>query len=158
MAKYESGVKQIPYAQTSVYAKLSDLTNLAALKEKMNDPAAQEMMEGRVDDEQRRQAQQVLEQMEVTRDSLTIPVPMLGTMSMQVVERDEPKCVKFESVQSPIPFLFWIQLLPTSDTSCKMKLTLDAELNMMFKMMLGSKLKDGIDKFADMLAMIPYED
>ena len=37
-----------------------------------------------------------------------------------------------------------------------MRLTLDAELNMFLKMALGGKLKDGVDKFADMLAKIPY--
>jgi hypothetical protein len=37
-----------------------------------------------------------------------------------------------------------------------MRLTLKADLNPMIKMMVGSKLKDGIDKFADMLAMIKY--
>jgi hypothetical protein len=37
-----------------------------------------------------------------------------------------------------------------------MKLTLKADLNPMLKMMLGNKLEAGIDKFADMLSMIPY--
>ena len=38
-----------------------------------------------------------------------------------------------------------------------MKLTLRADLNPMIKMMIGGKLKEGINKFADMLAMIPYQ-
>jgi hypothetical protein len=37
-----------------------------------------------------------------------------------------------------------------------MRLTLKADLNMMMKMMIGKKLEEGIDKFADMLAMLPY--
>ena len=37
-----------------------------------------------------------------------------------------------------------------------MRLTLKADLNPMIKMMIGNKLEDGIDKFADMLSMIPY--
>ena len=94
-------------------------------------------------------------------DSQDTPIiwrgPMVGNLVIRIVEREEPKCVKFESVQSPIPITLWIQLLPTSETSCKMKVTLDAQLSMMFKMMLGSKLKDGVDQFAEMLARIPYE-
>lgn len=156
MAKYESGVKQVPSAQDRVYAKLSDLTNLQALKEKMDDPAAREAVAGKVDDTQMQQMREMLEKMEATRDELTLQLPMMGNLVIRIVERDEPKCVKFESVQSPIPLTLWIQLVPTSDTSCKMKVTLDAALNMMFKMMLGSKLKDGIDRFAEMLARIPY--
>ena len=114
MAKYESGIKQVPYSQEIVYAKLSDLTNLAALKDKMNNPDA------------------------------------------AIIEREEPKLVKFASEKSPIPITLWIQLLPTSADSCKMRVTLEAELNFMFKAMIGGKLKDGVDKFADMLASIPY--
>ena len=37
-----------------------------------------------------------------------------------------------------------------------MKLTLRADLNPMIKMMIGSKLDKGIDQFADMLCMLPY--
>jgi hypothetical protein len=37
-----------------------------------------------------------------------------------------------------------------------MRLTLKADLNPMLKMMLGKKLEQGIEKFADMLAMLPY--
>jgi hypothetical protein len=37
-----------------------------------------------------------------------------------------------------------------------MRLTLKADLNPMLKMMLGNKIKSGLDKFADMLCMINY--
>lgn len=45
---------------------------------------------------------------------------------------------------------------PQGCPGSKLKLTLKADLNPMIKMMIGSKLEDGIDKFADMLAMLPY--
>ena len=38
-----------------------------------------------------------------------------------------------------------------------MRLTLKADLNMMMKMMIGSKLEKGLDKMADMLAGLPYQ-
>ena len=38
MAKYESSVKHIGYPVSKVYAKLSDLNNLAAIKNKLDDP------------------------------------------------------------------------------------------------------------------------
>ena len=44
MAKYESSVKQIYAPQSAVYAKLSDLNNLATIKERISDPAIQERM------------------------------------------------------------------------------------------------------------------
>ena len=156
MAKYESGIKQVPYSQEIVYAKLSDLTNLAALKDKMNNPDAAAMAGQQVSEEQMSQAREMLEKMEVTTDTLSVQLPMVGNLVIRIIEREEPKLVKFASEKSPIPITLWIQLLPTSADSCKMRVTLEAELNFMFKAMIGGKLKDGVDKFADMLASIPY--
>lgn len=178
MAKYESGIKQVPYSQEIVYAKLSDLTNLAALKDKMNNPDAAAMAGQQVSEEQMSQAREMLEKMEATTDTLSVQLPMVGNLVIRIIEREEPKLVKFASEKSPIPITLWIQLLPTSADStqgagtvddpyiiqllptsadsCKMRVTLEAELNFMFKAMIGGKLKDGVDKFADMLASIPY--
>ncbi len=156
MAKYESGIKQVPYSQEIVYTKLSDLTNLAALKDKMNNPDAAAMAGQQVSEEQMSQAREMLEKMEATTDTLSVQLPMVGNLVIRIIEREEPKLVKFASEESPIPITLWIQLLPTSADSCKMRVTLEAELNFMFKAMIGGKLKDGVDKFADMLASIPY--
>ena len=64
--------------------------------------------------------------------------------------------MKYQASKSPVPVTLWIQVLPTSDTTSKMRVTLEAELNFFIKQMIGNKLKDGVEKFADMLAMIPY--
>ena len=45
-----------------------------------------------------------------------------------------------------IPFNFWIQLLPTGEFSCKMKLTIKAELNMFIKGMVKKPLQAVLDK------------
>ena len=50
----------------------------------------------------------------------------------------------------------WIQVLPSEGVGTKMRLTLKADLNAMIKMMVGSKLESGVDKLADMLAMLAY--
>ena len=144
MARYESSVKQIPFSVESVYSKLADLNNLQIIKERINDSIVQQ------------QVRDVIDKMEFTTDSVSCDAGMVGTVSVEIVERDENKCVKFQSVSSPVPFTFWAQILPTSDSSSKMKLTVDAELNFFMKQMLDKPLKSGIEKMADMLAMIPY--
>ena len=73
------------------------------------------------------------------------------------MDREEPKTIKFETEQSPLPFNFWIQLLPLTETSCKMKLTIKAELNPFIKGMVQKPLQEGIEKIADVLQMINYE-
>ena len=153
MAKYESQVKQVPFSQSTVYAKVSDLSNLTIIRERINDPNIQSQIPADKIDEVRR----AVEQMEFTTDTLSGPVGPIGTIAVKVVEREPEKCVKFASTNSPVSFKLWIQMLPTSEESCKIKITIDADLNFFMKQVLDKPLKNGVDKFADMLAMIPYE-
>ena len=45
MSEFKSEVKQIQAPQLAVYEKVSDLSNLEGLKERMADPTAREHME-----------------------------------------------------------------------------------------------------------------
>ncbi len=153
MAKYESQIKQVPYSQSAVYAKVADLTNLAVIKERINDPKVQEQIPaGKIDE-----VRKAIEQMDFTTDTVSGPAGPIGNIAVQIVEREPEKCVKFASTSSPVSFKLWIQVLPTSETSSKIKVTIDADLNFFMKQILEKPLKHGVDKFADMLAMIPYE-
>ncbi len=158
MAKYESKKKAIPYAQSVVYAKLSDLRNLEVLKTRLNSdqPDIPDDMKSQVSDDQLNKAKELIQNMEFTADTMSIDIPPVGKLVVEIIEREPEKLVKLTSTQSPIPLTMWIQLVPTSDSSCAMRLTLEAELNMFLKMAVGGKLKEGVDKFADMLAKIPY--
>ena len=91
-------------------------------------------------------------------DSLSIQAPMVGEIKLRIVEREEPKTIKFETENSPITLNMWIQLLPVTDTSCKMKLTVKGDIPFMLKAMVSKPLQEGVEKVADMLAMIPYKD
>ncbi|MBO7580211.1 MAG: SRPBCC family protein [Bacteroidaceae bacterium] len=154
MAKYESHIKQVPYTQSAIYAKISDLTNLAVIKERFDDPTVQAKMPADKIEEIRN----VVDKMEFTTDTVSAPAgPIGGNISVQIVNREPEKCVKFTSTKSPVDFKLWVQVLPINETSSKIKVTLDADLNFFMKQMLDKPLSQGVDKFADMLAMIPYE-
>lgn len=161
MAKYESQVKLISAPVESVYATLSNLENFRPILENaQNNPmVAEKLKEAGQDPSQLEK----LKEVELTPDSISIPAPMIGSLSLRIIEREENKCIKFATDQSPVEANLWIQVLPSSEVSTpyggqgsKMRLTLKAELNMMMKMMIGNKLETGIDKFADMLASLPY--
>ena len=149
MSTFESSIQQIPYPQQNVYDKLSDLSNLKTLKERY------ELMKDNMPEEARKQAE-AIKDLQFDEDSLTVNVPPVGTIRLKVVDREEPKCIKFETEQSPVPFNFWIQLLPVTTTSCKMKLTIKADLNPFIKQMVKKPLSEGIEKIADVLQMIQY--
>lgn len=153
MAKYESQIKQVPFSQSAVYAKLSDLTNLAVIKERFDDPNVQ----AKIPADKIEEVRNAVNQMEFTTDTVSAPAGPIGNIAVQIVDREPEKCVKFTSTNSPVSFKLWVQVLPTGDTSSKLKVTIDADLNFFMKQMVGSHLEKGVDKFADMLAMIPYE-
>ena len=106
MSTFESNIKQIPHTQQAVYATLSDLSNLQALKDGV----------------------------EQNRDRL--PKEALEHI-------DKLKDLTFDT---------------DSLTSCKMKLTVKGDIPFMLKAMVSKPLQEGVEKVADMLAMIPYKD
>ena len=136
MSTFESSVKQIPYAQQLVFYTVSDLSNIDRVKDRMP--------EGKIQD------------LTYDHDSVSVDVPPVGTISMRIVDRENPKTVKYETTNSPVPFNLWVQLLPTGENSCKMKLTVKAELNPFIKGMVSKPLQEAVEKIADMLAVIPY--
>ena len=135
-SKFESSVKMVPYPQQAVYDNISDLRNL----EKVRDRVPEDKVSDFSYDE----------------DTVTLNVPPVGDLKLRIVEREEPKCVKFETVQSPVPFNVWVQVLPVDDNNAKMKVTVKAELNPYIKSMVEKPLQEGVEKIADALAQVHY--
>ena len=136
MSQYESSVKYIPYPQARVYAKLEDLNNLEGLKDRI--------------------PQDKVKEFTYSRDEATVNVPPMGNVTIRVVEREEPKCIKLEAVGSPIPINLWVQIIPDGEEASKMRVVIKAEVNFMLRSMIEKPLKDGIEKIAEALSMIAY--
>ena len=149
MAKYESSVKQVNAPVERVYSVISDLERLRPVIEmaQNNEMIKEKLREAGQDPAQLEK----LKDMNLTSDRVSFPAPMVGEVAVAIIEREENKCVKFETEKSPVDANLWIQVLPVTDTTSKMRVTLKADLNPMMKMILGSKLEKGIDQFADML-------
>ena len=135
-SKFESSVKQIPYPQQAVYDNISDLRNL----EKVKDRVPEDKVSDFTFDE----------------DTVGINIQPVGELKLRIIEREEPKCVKFETVQSPVPFNVWIQVLPVDEQNSKMKVTVKAELNPFIKSMVEKPLQEAVEKIADVLALVQY--
>ena len=136
MKKFESSIKQVPYSQEAVYRNISDLSNLERVRDRV--PADK------------------IDSFSFDSDTVSVSIAPVGQITLRIVEREEPKCVKFESVDSPLPFNLWIQVLPVGDNASKMKVTVKADLPFMLKGMVSGPLQDGVEKIADVLAMVPY--
>lgn len=115
MTKFESAVKVIPASQKAVYEKLSDLSNLEKVKDRL--------------------PQDKVKNLSFDAETLSIEVPPVGKIVLQIVEKEPCKCIKFATTTSPLPFNLWIQIVPVTETECKMKLTIGMELNPFMKTM-----------------------
>ena len=136
MATFESTIREINYPQQKVYNLLSDLSNIEKIKDRLPEDKVKDLI--------------------FDENSISISSPM-GAVKLNIIEREEPKCIKFETEKSHLTFNLWIQILPMNESSCKMKLTIKAELNPFIKGMVSKPLQEGIEKIADALQMIKYE-
>ncbi len=158
MTKFESSIKQIHSPQAAVYNKLSDLNNLHYIQERAADPTYMEQLKasGQVPEDKIEQIREALMKLEITTDTITYPGSPIGNVTLHIVERDEPKCVKFELLGAPIQGNLWIQVLPTSTYESKLKCTIGAELNFLMKQVAKKPLQEGVEKLAEILAAMPY--
>jgi hypothetical protein len=136
MTKFESSIKQIPYPVEDVYRNISDLSNLERVRDRIPEDK--------------------LNSFSFDQDSVSVNVAPVGDLKLRIIEREENKCVKFEGVETPLPFNLWIQVLPVSETESKMKVTVQADIPFMLKGMVAGPLQDGVDKIADALSKVPY--
>ena len=136
MSKFESSIKQIPYPVEDVYRNISDLSNLERVRDRV--------------------PQEKLQDFQFDSDSVQVSVAPIGTIKLRICEREENKCVKFETEQSPLAFNLWIQVLPVTATESKMKVTVKADIPFMLKGMVSGPLQDGVEKIAEALAQIPF--
>ena len=136
MTTIESSIRQIDYPQQAVYSLLSDLGNIDKVKDRL--------------------PQDKIENLEFDHDSISVKT-QLGAVKLAIVNREPPKEIKFETAESPLPFNFWIQILPVTETTSKMKLTIKADINPFMASMVKKPLQQGIEKIADALQMIKYQ-
>ena len=136
MSKFESSIKQINYPVEDVYRNISDLSNLERVRDRVPEDKLQDF--------------------QFDKDTVQVSVAPVGLIKLRIIEREENKTIKFALEGAPILANMWIQLLPATDTECAMKLTVKADLNFFIKQVIGSKLQQGVDGLAQMLASIPY--
>ncbi len=147
--KYISEVKTIASHHENVYNYLSDLNNFGQLF----DPSKIEELK-----KQHPETPDLkLENFRATTDECTFSISPVGTIGIQIIEREPTKLIKLTGSQS-VPFQFncWIQLLPVDDSNSRVRITLHAELNPMIKMLVGKYLKEGVDRVAEALTKIQY--
>jgi len=130
MTTYESKVVVIRRMSEDIFKVLSDFRNFTPM------------------------AKDKLEEWQADEDSCSFKYKGMGQFGVRIIEREEFKTIKFTGdEQLPMQFFMWIQLKEVAPYDTRMRITVKAELNTMMRMLIGNKLKDGIDTLADSIAV-----
>ncbi len=145
-SKYVSDVKTVSNNQEIIFNYLSNFENLSKY---VNEGLLSKMTE---------QIPQIhISNFESDADSCRFQISGMGLAEIRIIEREPYKTIKVSSSGSlPVSIVFWIQLLQVSAYETKLRLTLDADMSMMIKMLVNKKLEEGINRLADTLAALPY--
>lgn len=137
-AKYESKIGQITCDSASVFSVLSNLENLQRFSDAIPKDKVKEL--------------------EISSDCIRIKVDGLAQkFAIRIVEKEENKTIKFGVDNLPMAANMWIQLKEMAEDDTRIKLTIKADIPMMFRMMFEKKLQQGIDQAVDMLCQVPYK-
>lgn len=137
LTAYESDIKEVNAPVAAIYNTLSDLNNIS----KIEDRIPKEKVKG----------------LKFDSDSCTVTVDPIGEIKFHICDREPNKCIKFTAEKSPVPIFFWIQMLPLTETTSKIKVTCKVELNMILRNMVSKKLTEGVNRVAEVLSQIPYQ-
>ena len=131
MNKYSSKIGKINLPDDKIYSFFTDFNNLKAVipADKVSD-------------------------FEATEDTCKFKIEGIGQAGLKIIEKEPFKLIKITSDgKSPFSFFFWIQLKPIeeNENTTAIRLTIDANLNPMMKMMVGKHLQKGIDAMVDQI-------
>lgn len=138
MTEYVSQIKKIPYSDDTIFRVLSDLSRLEGMKDKLPENQIKDFW--------------------CNSDSCSFSVEPVGKVTFDIIEREPNKTVKFKAQGLPFEVNAWIQLVSKDENDTRMKLTLRAKLNPFIKPMVDKPLTEGIEKAADMLASLKYDE
>ena len=138
MTEFVSEVKTLPFSERKIYEVLSDLSNLERVRDRISHDKVKDFS--------------------FDTDSCSFFINPVGKIRFYIVDREPYKTIKFAVDQVPIGVNMWIQLKESEPGVTKMKLTVRAELNPFLKPMLSKPLQEGVNKVADILADVPYNE
>ncbi|NOQ26032.1 MAG: SRPBCC family protein [Bacteroidales bacterium] len=133
MGKYTSKTGKANKSEKLIYNFLTDFNNLKSVV-----------------------PQDKVKDFEATEDTCKFNIEGVGQAGLKIIEKEPNKLIKISSDgKSPFSFFFWVQLKPIEDSenATAIRLTIDANLNPMMKMMVGKHLQKGIDGMVDQLVV-----
>lgn len=134
MTRFESEIKTLSHSASTVYRMLSDFDNF------------KDLLPG-----------DKIKNWESSGDTCRFEVEGVGPVGLKIIDREENKTIKYTADgKVPFNFFLWIQLKEVDPGESKLKVTLDANLNPMIKMVAKGPLEKFVGILADGIAGYNY--
>lgn len=144
MSVYKSEKVKLSASAESVYGKLSNLENLRSL---LANVPADSVPEDKRD---------LLDSIEVTADSISVPAGPVGNLTFRVVEKRDPSYIKLDAENSPIPLSLAMDVKPETANECEAQVIIDINIPMMMAPLIGGQIQKMADQFGQVLKSIPF--
>ncbi len=135
MATYKGKTVSVNASAEAVAAKFADLSVLEKSLDNVPESMRQQIGDAKFE-----------------RDAIVIANPQVGQLKFEVVERTE-SLVKFAST-SLLPMTMSVHMTATSETTCDVSTTIELDIPMMLKPLIGPQIQKAADQFGVMMANI----
>lgn len=137
MAKYSSKAVAVAMPANDIYNRISHMSALQQRLEQL--PQEQLAMIGEV---------------KFTDDSVTINAPQVGEIRFDIVDRQEPSRIVFGAANMPVPMSLAVDLESVADDCTEVTSTIDVEIPVMLRPLVGGKMQEAADRFTDLIAQL----
>ena len=138
MAKYTGKPFRVNMANTALFERVSNLSDLQSRMDTLPEDVRAKM--GTINF--------------LDADTLAFTAPGVGEMKFRIVERTAPSRVKFIADTGMVPINVFINLAEAAAEATDVTATIEAEIPMMLRPLVGPKLQEAADKFGEMFGQL----
>ncbi|HLW09832.1 MAG TPA: hypothetical protein VKX35_05485 [Fermentimonas sp.] len=137
MIEFSSDSKTIPHTDRDIFRVLSDLRNLDLIEKMIPDDKIKDFI--------------------FDKDSVSFCVDAIGKVSFSVIERQPDNFIRFKSEKLPFDVFMEIQLQLKSDNETELMMFVKSDLNPFMKSIVEKPMREAVDRIADALKQLPYD-
>ncbi|MDE7154072.1 MAG: hypothetical protein K2O00_06475 [Muribaculaceae bacterium] len=137
MSKYSGKPSMVNRSNTELFSKLS---NVDAMRERFE----------QIPDDVKAQAGQL----RFEDNRLIIVTPQAGEIAFAIKSAKEPEQIVYSAEHSPVPLNLVVDLKPVSENSTEVTTSIDVELPMMLRPLVGPQMQKAADKLAEVISQL----
>ncbi len=144
MATFASKDVELKGSAETVFDTLSKPGNLRNLLDRI--PADQ------VPEDKR----EMLDQIEITEDSISFPAGPAGNLTLKVSKLERPTLIEMEGAGAPVRLALLLKIKPVGETTSEGRVEIEIDIPMMLRPMVSGPLQQLVDQFAQVLSSVPF--